>query len=75
MSLSLLNKAAAESAYIKFDDLEVGKYKVVRFSIMKESCFDKQPRLLCHLKNGYVILPARCMRAVDKPNAVEKLNK
>lgn len=73
MSIDRFDCAARTSGYIKFDDLGVGKYPVKRFSIMKKSSFGGS-RLLVHIGDGYVIMPARISDEFATPTEVRKLN-
>lgn len=73
MSMDRFNSAASTSGYIKFDELVPGTYPVNRFSIMKKSSFGGS-RLLVHLEDGYVIMPARISDEFATPSEVRKLN-
>lgn len=74
-SLSAFNKAAATSnGYLKFDELAPGSYPVKYFSILKKAKHGNGPRLLVHLKEGYLILPQRVSDVFAKKEEVSKLN-
>lgn len=75
MSLSTFNKIAASSnGYIKFDELAPGSYAIKYFSILKKAKHGNGPRLLVHLKEGYLILPQRVSEVFAKKDEVNKLN-
>lgn len=73
--LNQFNKAATKSGgYLKFDDLQPGKYTVKRFAVMKKSSFGGK-RVLVYLKDGYLILPSRMTEDFANAHAINKLNK
>lgn len=70
-AIDKLNAGCASVPYISFKELTPGDYMVNYFS-MVETKFGKRVRV--DIDNGYLLLPARCMRRVDKA-ALNDLNK
>lgn len=74
MSLAILKRnAAAGSDYIRFDDLEVGKYRVKKFSLC-DNLYGSGKRVMVWINNGYVILPQRMAKDINTKSEIEKLN-
>lgn len=75
MSLSILKRnAAAFSQYIRFDDLEIGKYRVKKFSLC-DNLYGSGKRVMVHINDGYVILPQRMVTGCNTRKDIDNLNR
>lgn len=66
-----LNASCVVFPYISFNDLAPGDYIVNHFAVV-ETKFGKRIRV--EIDNGYLLLPGRCIRRVDKAT-INELNK